>query len=222
MRFFRTILCVAALCGLAATAAASPADPKSGAEYLTLPEVQNTDSGNKVEVTEFFDYACPHCHVFDPVLADWVKKQGANVVFKRVHIGRGAGVLPQQRLFYTLESMGLLEQFHSKVFAAMHEQRVRFNNDEAVFAWAEKAGIERVKFTDAYRSFGVQAKTRRANTMMESYKIDYWPQVAVDGRWMTSPSQASEGTKGLSEAQQQQAALQVMNFLVAKAKADKK
>jgi len=69
----------------------------------------------------------------------------------------------------------------------------------------------------------VQAKTRRANAMMESYKIDYWPLVAIDGRYMTSPSQATEGSKAkLTESEQQEAALQVMSFLVAKAKADKK
>ncbi|NML63241.1 thiol:disulfide interchange protein DsbA/DsbL [Massilia sp. RP-1-19] len=223
MRFIRTILCAAALCAVTATASASPANPANGVEYLTLPEVQNTDSGSKVEVTEFFDYACPHCHAFEPVLAEWVKKQGASIVFKRVHITRGQGVLPQQRLYYTLESLGLVEQYHAKVFHAMHVQRQRFASDEAVFAWAEKAGIDRAKFIDAYRSFGMEAKTRRAAAMMEAYKIDHWPILAVGGRYLTSPSLASAAVKtDQTEEDQQQSGLLVLNHLVAKAKAANK
>jgi thiol:disulfide interchange protein DsbA len=221
MRLIRTLLCAAAI-GFAA-ASACAADPNNGVDYLTLPEAQNTDAGNKVEVTEFFAYYCPHCNRFEPLLAAWVKKQGANIVFKRVHVSNGAGVLPQQRLFYTLEALDLVDQYHDKVFDAMHVERLRLGSDEAVFDWAERSGIDRTRFIETYRSFGVQAKLRRAGAMMAAYRIDQWPMVAIGGRYMTSPSQAGESVKtAQTEEQQQQAALQVMDFLVAKAKAEKK
>jgi thiol:disulfide interchange protein DsbA len=216
----RRLLCAALLLGLAGTASA---EPKQGLEYLVLPEAQNTDAGNKIEVTEFFAYYCPHCNAFEPLLAAWVKQQGAQIVFRRVHVPAGPSVLPQQRLFYTLDALGLLEQYHDKVFAAMHGARLRLSNDEQVFDWAAKAGIERASFGDAWRSFGVQAKLRRADAMVAAYHVNYWPLIAIDGRFVTSPSQASQGVAGaLTEAQQQQAALQVMDYLVAKAKADKR
>jgi len=211
-----------ALATMALTAAASPADPKNGTEYLTLAETQNTDAGKKIEVTEFFAYYCPHCHSYEPVLAEWVKKQGANVSFKRVHVAHHPSVVPQQRLYYTLESMGLAEQYHNKVFAAMHEQRQRLSTDEQVFDWAASAGIDRAKFIETYRSFGVQAKLRRAEAMMSSYQLKQWPTVAIDGRFLTSPWQAGQGSSDATEAQQQQWSLQVMDYLVAKAKAEKK
>jgi thiol:disulfide interchange protein DsbA len=221
MRLIQTLLCAAVFGFVAAPAFA--AAPANGAEYLTLPEAQNTDAGNKVEVTEFFAYYCPHCNSFEPLLAAWVRKQGANIVFKRVHVARDANVAPQQRLFYTLEALGLVAQYHGKVFDAMHVERLRLNSDEAVFDWAEKAGIDRARLIETYRSFGVQAKLRRAGAMMTAYRIDQWPMVAIDGRFMTSPSQAGEAAKtAQTEEQQQQAALQVMDFLVAKAKAEKK
>ncbi|MFL6676307.1 MAG: thiol:disulfide interchange protein DsbA/DsbL [Massilia sp.] len=220
----RRLLCAAALLALAGSATAAPAEPKAGAQYLVLPEPRNTDAGSgAVEVVEFFAYYCPHCYAFEPLLSAWVKKQGSNIVFRRVHVPRDPGVLPQQRLFYTLESMGLLEQYHDKVFGAMHVDRLRLASDEQVFDWAGKAGIDRARFVDTYRSFGVQAKLRRAGQMVEDYRVNYWPLVAIDGRFITSPSQANEGvTEPRTEAQQQQAALQVMDYLVAKAKADKK
>jgi thiol:disulfide interchange protein DsbA len=214
--------CCAALLGVAtvpAALSAPTAEPKDGVEYLTLPTAQPTDTGRKVEVIEFFAYYCPHCYAFEPVLRAWVKQQGDNIVFKRVHVSRDANVAPQQRLFFTLEAMGLVEQYHDKVFAAMHVDRLRLNSDEQVFDWVTKMGIDRARFIDTYRSFGIQQRLRRADAMMDAYRIDRWPMVVVGGRWLTSPSHANEqGGEGRSEAQQQQVALQVMDYLVAKAR----
>ena len=144
-------------------------------------------------------------------------------MFRRVHVAGGGAVAIQQRIFYTLEALGTLEQNNQKVFDAMHVERNRLATDSAAFDWAQQAGIDRAKFIDAWNSFGVQAKLRRANAMMAAYRIDQWPMVAVDGRFMTSPAQASEGDPSLqSEEQMQLGALRVMDFLVTKAKAEKK
>jgi thiol:disulfide interchange protein DsbA len=225
MHLPRRLFCTALL-GLAAGLAgvsASAAEPQQGAQYLVLPSPQPTDTGKKIEVIEFFAYYCPHCYAFEPALEAWVKKQGDDIVFRRVHIQGGAGVLPQQRLFYTLDAMGLLNEYHQKVFDAMHQQHLRLSSDEQVFDWVASSGIDRAKFVDTYRSFGIQARLRRAATMMDAYGVDRWPLVVVDGRYITSPSHAGAGApEGTTEAQQQQQALQVMDFLVAKAKADKR
>jgi thiol:disulfide interchange protein DsbA len=222
MRPLRRQSCIALLALFAGTVADAAPEPQEGVDYLTLPTPQPTDTGAKVEVIEFFAYYCPHCHAFEPQLAAWVRKQGDNIVFKRVHVARGASVLPQQRLFYTLEALGLLDAYHAKAFDAMHVQHLRLGSDEEVFDWAAANGIDRARFVDAYRSFGVQARLRRAGAMMEAYAVDRWPMVVVDGRWVTSPSHAAQGAPaGASEAQQQQAALQVMDRLVARARAGK-
>jgi protein dithiol oxidoreductase (disulfide-forming) len=223
MRQFRRLFCAAALLCLAVPVMASPARPQAGVEYLVLPTPQPTEAGDKVEVTEFFAYYCPHCNAFDPVLAAWVKKQGATIVFKRVHIARDAGVAPQQRLFYTLEALGLVDQYHDKVFAAMHQQRLPLATDEQVFDWATSAGLPRARFVDTYRSYGVQARMDQATRKMQLYGVSQWPMIAIDGRYLTSPYHAHLGqTRDATEAEQQQEALQVMDYLVAKAKADKK
>ena len=111
---------------------------------------------------------------------------------------------------------------HAKVFAAIHDQRTRLSNDEQVFDWAEKAGIDRAKFIATYRSFGMQSKVSRANRLTADYRINQWPMIAVGGRYMTSPTQASTSMPNISEAEQHPVALQVMDFLVAKAKTEKK
>lgn len=223
MRLIQNLLFALSLCGVAAGAGASVAAPVSGGEYLTLPAPQNTDAGSKVEVTEFFSYACPHCNAFEPVLAAWVRKNQDKIVFKRVHVAFHPGDAALQRLYTTLEAMGVTEKNHAKVFEAVHVQRARITTDEAVFDWAEKAGLDRAQFTATYRSFGSQARVNRAQGLTKAYKIEQWPMLAVGGRYLTSPYQAGSTVKpNLAEAEGQQAALKVMDFLVAKAQAEKK
>ncbi|MFC5551198.1 thiol:disulfide interchange protein DsbA/DsbL [Massilia aerilata] len=220
--FCASLLGLATAGSIALPAAAAATEPKDGVEYLTLPSPLPLDAGRKVEVIEFFAYYCPHCYAFEPVLAEWVRQQGDRIVFKRVHVSRDANVAPQQRLFFTLEAMGLADRFHDKVFAAMHVDRLRLNSDEQVFDWIAKNGIDRAKFIDTYRSFGIQQRLRRADAMMDTYHIDRWPMIAIGGRYLTSPSHANESAiaagEARSEAQQHQVVLQVMDYLVGKAR----
>ena len=207
----------------AAAASASADKPVNGREYLQLPETQNTDAGAKIEVTEFFSYSCPHCHAFEPALAAWVAKNQGKIVFKRVHVAFSGGDVPLQRLYSTLEALGATEQNHAKVFEAIHVKRTRLNTDEAVFDWAQSVGLDRAKFSDAYRSFGTQARVNRAKGMATSYMINQWPMIAVDGKFLTSPHQVGSAVNPpLNEAEGQVGAFKVMDFLVAKSLAEKK
>jgi thiol:disulfide interchange protein DsbA len=225
MRFLKFILTALTLSAVAlSSASASPADPKNGVEYKTLAAPQPVDTGKKVEIIEFFDYACPHCSAFDPALGAWVKKQGDNIVFKRMHISRSGTDLPQQKMFFTLEAMGALtEALHTKAFAEIHANHNRMNRDELVFDFIAKQGIDRQKFIDTYRGFGVAGRVRKASAMMDAYNVDSWPMLAVDGKYMTSPTMAdAEKQAAATEAQLHGEVTQVLDVLVAKAKAEKK
>ena len=224
MRLFRHVLAALSLSLLAVSAGASPANPQSGVDFRTLEQPQSTDSGKKIEVTEFFAYYCPHCYAFEPTLEAWVKKQGDNIVFKRVHVPYNDSVLPQQKLFFTLEAMGLLtDKLHKEIFDEMHVRHNRLDRDTAVFDFVGKQGIDVAKFTDTYRSLGVAARLRKGNAMFSDYKVDSWPMLAVDGRFLTSPTMSDEGNKSATtEAQLDAGVTQVLDILVAKAKAEKK
>ena len=202
--------------GLMAAAQASPAAPVNGADYRTLEKVQSTDAGKKVEVTEFFWYSCPHCSAFEPQLSDWVKKQGDNIVFKRVHVAFRESFQPQQRLYYALEAMGKVDEMQKKIFNAIHVERKNLDNDAAITDFVVAQGIDRKKFTDVYTSFGVQSKVRRSVQLQEAYKIDGVPMIAIGGRYLTSPSIVGASIGNQPELALQTAALQVMDFLVAK------
>ncbi|MRW93989.1 thioredoxin domain-containing protein [Duganella sp. FT80W] len=221
MRFLKFVLTALTLSAVALSASASPTDPKLGTEYKALNTPQPVDTGKKVEVIEFFDYACPHCAGFDSTLNAWVKKQGDNIVFKRVHIGRQNGDLPQAKMFYTLQAMGVLTpELHSKAFDEIHVNHNRMNRDELVFDFVAKQGVDRQKFIDTYRGFGVAGHMRKALAMMDAYQVEFWPLLAVDGKWITAPSMADANAS--SEAQLNDAVTRVLDALVIKAKAEKK
>jgi protein dithiol oxidoreductase (disulfide-forming) len=216
MRSLRFALLATALA--ASTAFASPTDPKSGVEYVTLAQPQPVQAtGKKVEVIEFFMYHCPHCNALEPQLEQWIKKQGDNIVFKRVHLPSSGPSDPEAHLHLTLEALGKAEEFQPKVFKAWHVDRLRLNTDAAIIDWVSKNGIDRNKFLEAWNSFGVTTKLRRLPQITTDYKVDSVPTIIIDGKYQTSPATVYNSVKTQSEPALFQATLQVMDALVAKA-----
>src|SRR5476651_2725358 len=75
------VVAVAALC---CAGAVSGIDLHEGANYKRLSNAQPVETGNKIEVIEFFSFACPHCKNFEPTLQGWFKTLPADVQFRRV------------------------------------------------------------------------------------------------------------------------------------------
>lgn len=220
MRSLRFALIAATLA--ASTAFASPTAPVNGVDYTTLSAPQPVQAtGKKVEVIEFFMYHCPACNALEPALNQWVKKQGDNIVMRRVHLPFQGPADPEAHLFLTLEAMGKLEEYHSRVFQAVHVQRQRLVKDDAIIEWAVKNGLDRAKFMETWNSFGVTTKLRRLQSITAAYKVSGTPTIIIDGKYVVSPSQVSEANniRGMDEAMQ--ATTQVMDALVKKAAASK-
>lgn len=172
---------------MAAAAGASAADFKDGLDYNTVNGAR-PDTGKKVEVLEFFMYHCPHCNVLDPVLAAWVKKNSDKIVFKRMHMGDDA----QAKAFYTLEAMNITN-LHEKLFYAIHVERNRLNTDASLLDFLVKNGVDKAKYLEAFNSFGVQTKLKRAQQVATQYKLDSVPALVIDGHYTTSPAVAGHG-----------------------------
>ena len=218
MRIHQKVMAALSFCLVAITAGASPTNPENGKEYRTLPQAQPTESGKKIEVTEFFWYSCPHCNAFEPDLEAWVKKQGDKINFKRVPVIFRPEMIPEQRFYYALEAMGKSEELQAKIFHAIHVEHQRLDNPTAIADFVAKQGIDKQKFVNLYNSFGVETKVKRAAQLQEAYKIDGVPTVAIDGRYLTSPGIVGTAMGNQPEAVLHAAALQVMDALVEKAK----
>ena len=184
---------------LSTTASAQGKAPQEGTDYLLLDKPAPVEAAaGKIEVVEFFWYSCPHCNSFEPMLDAWSKKAPKDVVLRRTPVSFRPDFEPQQRLYYVIESMGLVEQLHKKVFSAIHVEKQNLNTAEQITAWAEKQGVSKVKFTEAYNSFPVVTKARKATQLQEFYKVDGVPALGVAGRYFTSGSVAQTMERALA------------------------
>ena len=176
---------------LALSAAAALGAAQAGKDYTLVDPPQPTDVAGKVEVIEFFSYACPHCNHLEPDLEAWARKLPPNVVLHRIPVtfGRTEWV-SLAKLHLALETLGEGDRLAGKVFHAVHEEHFSLTNADNCADWAVRQGIDRQKFLDVYNSFGVQTKLQRANMKAQTYAIDGVPSLIVDGRFKTSPAMA--------------------------------
>jgi thiol:disulfide interchange protein DsbA len=193
-RDFSTRLLGASVAGLFAATARAQTAPVEGVHYVRLAEPVPAGAAGKIEVVEFFWYECPHCNAFEPALEAWAKRQPEDVAFRRVPVWfREEPFSAQQRLFYTLEALGVLPTLHRKVFFAIHNEHLRLRTAEDLSAFALRNGIDPLKFIAAYNSFGVQSKSLQARQIAAAYKIDAVPAMGVQGRYYTNGYLANAG-----------------------------
>jgi thiol:disulfide interchange protein DsbA len=152
--------------------------------WQTLNPPQPTAGGGKVEVIEFFWYGCPHCYTLEPAVVAWTKKVPADVVFKRVHALPSDSWAEHARIFYTLEAMGKLDEFHPKVFDAIHKSNLNLANKKIRDEWLAKNGIDPAKYAEMEKSFSVATNMNRAKQLTYAYKVDSVPRVSVNGKYI--------------------------------------
>ena len=170
---------------------ALPAHAQSGPGYATLKERAPVDApAGQIEVLEFFSYGCSHCKNFEPMLQAWKKAAPKDVVVRMVHVGFQSNFEPLQRIYYALEAIGQVDNMHAKVFDALQTQHKRLDKPEVLFPWIAEQGVDRAKFEEAYKSFGVANKVRRAVQLQEAYKVEGTPAIGIAGKYYTDGSMA--------------------------------
>jgi len=185
---------------LLASGAARAQAPVEGRDYSLIQPPQTPANPAKIEVYEFFTYACPHCNAFEPIVGPWARSLPADVAFRRVPVNFLFNADNFQRTYYALEAMGLVDQMQAKVFAAVHVERQRLDKPEDIAALVAKNGGDGAKFLAVFKSFSVATAATKASKMQADYKIDAVPALTIQGRYLTSPSQASGAPQSLAVA----------------------
>jgi thiol:disulfide interchange protein DsbA len=172
--------------------------PVEGRDYSLIQPPQPPANATKIEVLEFFSYACPHCSTFEPMVGPWSRSLPADVAFRRVPVSFLFNAENFQRTYFALEATGLVEQMQSKVFAAVHVERQRLDKAEDIAALVTKNGGDGAKFLAAFKSFSVATAVTKAKKLQADYKIESVPAITIHGRYLTSPSQANGGPQSLA------------------------
>ncbi|WP_126444969.1 thiol:disulfide interchange protein DsbA/DsbL [Sulfuricystis multivorans] len=157
---------------------------REGIDWSPVNPPQPGDTPGKIEVLEFFSYGCPHCREMHPHVMNWAARLPGNVAFRRVPVSFGRAAWANlAKLYYTLESEGLLASLDQAVFDAIHVRRVNLFVDSAIFDWIGAQGIDKEKFRTFFTSFAIGTRLARAEAFTASYKIDAVPRLVVDGRY---------------------------------------
>jgi protein dithiol oxidoreductase (disulfide-forming) len=205
----RVLVILLALAATASAALYAQSRPTAGTEYRMVNPAQPV-SGTKIEVVEFFNYACPHCYDFEPLLKTWLATKPADVEFRYVPAVFNQRMLPLARVYYTLEEMGLLDKLHMKVYAAIHEQGLRLDEKAVLMRWVAEQGVDADKFHAVFDSFSVGTKAQRATQMTRNYRVPGTPYVVVNGKYLTGPSMTLRADGGVDAKR----FVQVLNGLI--------
>ena len=166
--------------------------PQNGTEFSPTVQVIPTDNPTKIEVTELFWYGCPHCYALEPQLAAWIKTLPKDVTFKRVPGLPRPDWAPMAKAYYVMESLGLTEKLHSKLFDALHKQKAFLPNDErATIDWITKeSGLDRKKVETEFNSFSLNTKLNQAAQIFRASGATGVPSFIIDGKYITSVTMA--------------------------------
>jgi len=173
-----------ALAGAAGRVSAQGGGPVEGRDFQALARPVAVPANGKIEVIEFFWYACPHCFAFEPTIEAWIAKLPADVRFRRVPVGFDARKETHQRIYYTWEALGLVEKMHLKTFTRFHVQHRPIDSERDMLDFAQDNGLDVAKVGQAWNSFSVQTRCREAGRLEDDYGIEHMPEMAIAGRFV--------------------------------------
>ena len=210
---YRTLVkTLAPLVFLLIAQAANAAQWKEGVQYQEIPFPVTVETGNKIEVREFFWYGCPHCFHMEPTLSKWLKNKPKNVEFVRSPAVLGPSWQLGATVYFTYQALGVVNRMHKATFDAIHVEQRIFTSLQDFADFAAEHGINRGEFMKATRSFGVQLKLKHEAELDRESGIHSVPTFVIDGKYRTD-----EGLAGSKEN-----LVKLIDYLVEKARKERK
>lgn len=163
----------------------------------------------KVNVTEFFSYACVHCSLLEPILDQWLGKV-KNINFNQIQVVWDNNFLGYAKISATAQMLKLGSGFNQLVFKATMEERQDLENPANLKNFLAKQKIvDPKKFMATYNSFTISTKPQEYAQYTQAYNITATPIFVVANKYMTEPAQPDK-------------LIQVVQALVDKAKLEQK
>jgi len=161
-----------------------------GEHYLVLQNPRRV-RGDRIEVMEFFSYACPHCYTFDPDLASWAERNSDRITLVRTPaIGSDYWRL-LGRHFYTMEELGILGQEHEAFFREIHDVGRQFTTPASLARFYDgRDGLTERDYEVAFNSTAVARKLDVADAMGRRLQIPGVPTIVVDGKYLVRATRA--------------------------------
>ena len=187
--------------------------PQPGINFKPTKEVIPTESKDKIEVVELFWYGCVHCSNMDPYLDKWADNLPKDVTFKRIPAIPRKDWVASAKAYYALESLGLLNKLHEKLFDAIHKEKIfKHDNTKALINWIALNGkLDKKEVEAAFNSFSMKSKLSRSFKIFKAAGATGVPTMIIDGKYFTSSTMAGG----------EQNAIDIINFIIKNVRKDK-
>ena len=176
-----------------------------GRDY-TLVEKPRRIRGEKIELIEFFSYACVHCYRLEPILKDWLSNQQDKIAFVQIPAVMNEYWTILGKHYFTLQRLGKLDSNHMDIFNAIHSSGKTFDSETKLFDFVKKTAIEFDSYEKMFRSIEVESELQKSNQMARRLKITAVPTLVVQGKYIVKTGRGM----GLRRAKQ------VAEFLIDK------
>ncbi len=212
----KRIVALTSLVALALTSIAHAATtPIEGVNYFLVSPAQPTSvPPGKIEVAEFFSYACPFCYQFNPLVRQLKASlpSNAQMVFIPASFNPSEDWPTFQRATCAAQILGILDKTHDQVFDAVWKtgelavadpNTHRIKNplpsiEDVAKYYNHISGVPVQKFLETSTSFAVDTAMRRDDSLVVAYHVDSTPTLIVNGKYrITGP--AAGGMTGMIE-----------------------
>lgn len=180
------------LMGLLFSAAADAA-VELGKDYEMLANPRPVTDKTRIEVIEFFQYACIHCSSLEPILSEWAKTMPAYVDFKRVHVVWQNSMEGAARFFATEVATKTSRKLHYLAFEAVLDKHINLEKEASWVAWLKTVpDIDVSSFMKIYHSFDTRLQVARAAQLTRDYSVQGTPMVVIAGKYVVRPRRKEE------------------------------
>jgi len=149
----------------------------------------------------------------DPYLDKWADDLPKDVTFKRIPAIPRKDWVASAKAYYALESLGLVNKLHEKLFDAIHKEKTfKHNDSKALINWIALNGKLDIKEVEAaFNSFSMKSKLSRSFKIFKAAGATGVPTMIIDGKYFTSSTMAGG----------EQNAIDIMNFIIKNVRKDK-
>lgn len=179
----------------------------AGKDYdvLTIP----SKASNPVKVQEFFSYGCPWCFRVEPLITTWRQQQANAIQFSRVPVVFNEDWTFYAKAYYTAEIVGVDNKMTPLLFKAIQTDKKNLASKDAMTAFLIENGMDKATVDSAFNhSTTMDLKINQGNARMASAHINAVPAFVINHHYKTD----------LKMAQSPERLIEILNFLVEKAK----
>ncbi len=137
----------------------------------------------RIQIVEFFSYACHWCNQVDTKAADWYATQrGADLAFRRVPVIFRPTWRPLAKAYFVAEALKVTAKVHRPLFEQIQVLHVDLSTDDAIRAFFIKtAEISAQDFDAHYHSFSLNRDLENINQLLRVYQIMAVPAFIING-----------------------------------------